>query len=441
MIRSWDRLSRAAARSSVVALLALSMLLPAVASPVLGRTSYDMEASYDVSVHLDWDSRRVHVKTTIELLNTSGGAVHHIILNTVAAKLGSIKNLKAKVDGASIEPNVSGQTIKLTLEAPLAQDASTTVWVAYRAKLLNRNSGRNYLWSKLGGVAHLYRFIPWISRRIPFGSQAHGEPFLTPVSPSVRVTASSDRKLVWATSGRRIGKDGKTFTFMATDVRDFNMIASPSYKTVSGKSLDGETKIVAYTRAANGRRLIRLARQELDRYERRTGVQYPHPTYRIAESGAGLAMESPGLIWIPGSRSAADHPFLVSHETAHQWFYAVVGNDQSTDAFADEALADYFARKAHLSIRSSRCATDRLDRDIRKYSSTCYFEVIYVQGAKFLDGLRRDFGGAAFKRAIKAYSRDYRMGIGSNTKLLEAFRAEMGNKVVRRFRKRFPSLY
>ena len=172
-----------------------------------------------------------------------------------------------------------------------------------------------------------------------------------------------------------------------------------------------------------------------------TGVPYPHPTYRVAESGGGLPMESPGLIWIPASRGPSEHPFLVSHETAHQWWYSAVGNDQSTNAFADEALADYFARKAHLSIRPSRCKLDRLDRDIRGYSTACYFEVIYVQGARFLENLRKDYGDAKFKRAIRRYTQDNRLDIASNARLLEAFRAEMGDKVLKRYHARFPSLY
>jgi len=163
--------------------------------------------------------------------------------------------------------------------------------------------------------------------------------------------------------------------------------------------------------------------------------------YRIAETGGGLAMESPALIWIPRSRSAADHPYLVSHETAHQWWYSTVGNDQSTDAFADEALADYFSRKAHLSIRSSRCKTDRLDRATQAYSDGCYFEVVYVQGARFLNNLRRDYGAAKFKKAIRAYTRSNKHDISNNARLLEAFRAEMGNGVLPRYRNRFPSIY
>lgn len=413
---------------------------PAAAQPAMA--SYHMEARYDVSVHLDWDTREVDIRTTIDLLNTSGGPVDRLELNSVAAKLGSMRRLRVTVDGARVKSSVIGQTIKVPLGAPLAEAGSATVRLAFRSRLRTSSAGRSYFFARLGGVAQLYRFIPWLSRTIRFGSQDHGEPFLTPTSPRVQVTVSSDRKLVWATSGMRVSAEGsKRATYVAADVRDFAIAASPSYRTVRGASADGGTTILAHTRTADGRRLVRLARQELARYKKLTGVPYPYPTYSVAESVGGPAMEAPALVWIPRSRSAADQPFLVSHETAHQWWYAIVGNDQSTNAFADEALADYFARKAHLSIRPSRCASDRLDRDIRDYSSACYFEVIYIQGGIFLERLRSDFGGARFTRAIRTYTADNRLGIGSNAMLLEAFRAEMGEGVRKRFHRRFPSLY
>ncbi len=422
-------------------ILALVLLVSALPWSTVARSSYELEATYDVALHLDWVGGRVHVETRIDLVNTSGGQIDRIVLNSVAGPLGAMRNLKARIDGATTKPTVSGQTISLKLKTPLAVDDTVSVWVGYRARLATSNVGRNFLFAKLDGVAQLYRFIPWISRRIPFGKQAHGEPFLTPVSPHVRVTATSDRTLEWATTGQRTSRNGRTSIFEANDVRDFVMTASPSYRTTRGKNIDGDTQIVVYTRTADGRRLLQLARQELARHERKFGIPYPYPTYRIAESGAGLPMEAPGLIWIPGFRGAADYPFLVSHETAHQWFYGIVGNDQSTNAFADEALADYFSRRARLTIRPSRCPLDRLDRDIRGYSTRCYFEVIYVQGAGFLDGIRRDFGGPAFLRAIQAYSADNRLGIGSNAKLLDAFHAEMGDRVLKRFERRFPSLF
>jgi len=404
--------------------------------------SYRLEARYDVRVHLDWDTRVVKVRTMLDVLNTSGGPVDKLELNSAAVKLGSMRDLRVRVNGSPVRPRVIGQTIKVPLGESLAAAASVKVELAFRARLRTRSGGRSYYFARLAGVAQLYRFIPWLSRAIRFGTQEHGEPFLTPNSPWVRVSVSADRPLVWATSGRQVARAGRRrATFLATDVRDFVIAASPGYRTVRGRSRDGDTRILAFTQRSDGRRLVELARKELARYERLTGVPYPHATYSIAKSGGGLPMEAPGLTWIPAARSAAEQPFLVSHETAHQWWYAIVGNDQSTDAFADEALADYFARRAHLSIRASRCPRDRLDRDIRGYSSACYFEVIYIQGARFLEGLRRDFGGRAFRRAIRAYTAGNQGGIGSNVRLLEAFRAEMGDGVLKRFHARFPSLY
>jgi hypothetical protein len=152
-------------------------------------------------------------------------------------------------------------------------------------------------------------------------------------------------------------------------------------------------------------------------------------------------MESPALIWLPSARPSYDHPYLVSHEIAHQWWYSTVGNDQSTSAFADEAMADYFSRKAHLSIRASHCPTDRLDRITQAYSDTCYFEVVYVQGARFLENLRQDYGSGRFMAAVRAYTKANRHDVANNARLLEAFRAKMGDRVLKRYAKRFPSIY
>ncbi|MEX1294798.1 MAG: hypothetical protein AB1Z67_01370 [Candidatus Limnocylindrales bacterium] len=433
-------LGRLRATAAVLVLIVLAALVPA--ATVSAASSYDLETRYTVGVHLDWDTRWVDVTTTIDVDNTSGRSIDRLDLNTVAAKLGSMKNLRARVNGATRKVTKMGQTLIVPLGFELAAGASATVFVRYKARLGTTSGGRAYLFAKLNGVAQLYRFIPWVSRRVPFGNSNHGEQFVTPVSPRVEVTVSADRVLKWATSGRQVKKlSPRKFRFVASDVRDFNIAASPRYKTSTGKTGNGKTRIVAHTVRHDGRRLVRLAKQEIARYASLTGVPYPHPTYRIAETGGGLAMESPALIWIPRSRPASDHPYLVSHETAHQWWYSTVGNDQSTDAFADEALADYFSRKKHLSIRSSRCKTDRLDRDTQAYSDACYFEVIYVQGARFLNNLRRDYGTAEFKAAIRAYTKGNRDDISNNARLLEAFRATMGNGVLPRYRNRFPSIY
>ena len=49
-------------------------------------------------------------------------------------------------------------------------------------------------------------------------------------------------RLAWATSGQRAEKlDARTFRYVATNVRDFNIAASPSWKTTVGRSVNGRT--------------------------------------------------------------------------------------------------------------------------------------------------------------------------------------------------------
>ena len=95
---------------------------------------------------------------------------------------------------------------------------------------------------------------------------------------------------------------------------------------------------------------------------------YPHPTFRVVQSAGGYGMESPGLIWIPYGTGSANLRYLVAHETAHQWFYGIVGNDQARQPFADEALADFMARNT-LGLRSLVALLDRSTRPDRSTST------------------------------------------------------------------------
>lgn len=425
--------------------LALLLAMPAVThaddpDPGDGRSSYRLQATYEAGVHLAWKQRRVEVSTIITLRNSSAGPVGRIHLNTLAARLGDMELLEVSVDGAPVDHAVRGQTLTLQLAEPLPEDGEAEVRVSYRATIGTSTLGRDHLWTVSGGVARLYRVIPWPSRRVRFGPSRHGEPFVTPTSPALRVTLSASRPVVWATSGRRISRADGREVVVIRGARDFAIAASPAYGTLRGMSRDGQTRIIVHTIREDPRLWLRLARRELARFEKRLG-EYPYRTFRIAEIDRPTAMESAALVWLPRGRSRSNYAYLMAHETAHQWFYGIVGNDGERDAFADEAVADFLARHALGILRDSRCSRDRLDRSIHAYSHACYYETIYIQGGRFLDSLRRDFGAAGFWRALRAYLRDHRFEVAGNARLLEALRAQLGDGVLARYRKRFPSLY
>jgi hypothetical protein len=78
-----------------------------------------------------------------------------------------------------------------------------------------------------------------------------------------------------------------------------------------------------------------------------------------------------------------------SHEVAHQWFYALVGNDQGRDPVLDEGLASYGEAcfEGTLSLFQQRTipgdAVNRLDEPMTYWDDHqgSYYRGIYVQGA------------------------------------------------------------
>ena len=131
----------------------------------------------------------------------------------------------------------------------------------------------------------------------------------------------------------------------------------------------------------------------------------------------------------------------VEHETAHQWFYGVVGNDQAREPVADEAAADFVARYALGLKRGSRCTKDRLDRTIYRYSRACYYEVVYIQGGNLLDRARRRMGNEVFWPAVRRYIADNRFGLVRTRTLLDALDDATPLDLAPMFARRFPSLY
>jgi hypothetical protein len=410
----------------------------AIVPGAVERTSLHLTATYDVGLSLRYGAGAISAVSTMAVTNASGGPIDRLELNTVAARLGRLRIRSLSVDGVPVRPKVSDQTILVPLGGILPDGATATVRIAFAATVRRTLTGSNWLFTRSNGVIQLYRWLPWISRATPFDRPNHGDPFVTVSSPSVRVRITSDRTMRLATSGRRIATSGLTSTWVAQNVRDFNLAASPSWSSRTAKLGGISVRVYAFP-GGNGRSLMTLALRALRRYQALMGP-YPYPTFTVAESGGGSGVESPGLIWIPRGLAYGRLPWLVSHEVAHQWFYSLVGNDQARQPFADEAMADLLARYITGTWRSSRCATATLDRTIYGYSARCYFEVVYVQGGRVLDGLRRKMGATAFWAGVRDYLATNRFGLGGTKLLLQTLDAHTPLDLVGPLRPRFPRI-
>jgi hypothetical protein len=294
------------------------------------------------------------------------------------------------------------------------------------------------MFTRANGITDLYRWVPWISRRRTFDRPNHGDPFVTPVASRVTLRIATDRRLQIAVNGRRtaVSADGLRQTFVAENVR---VTAAPDYRITTG-TVDGVTVKVYARPGSPASTMLSWARRALHRMAALVGP-YPYATLVVAQSAGGYGMEGPGVIWLPAGLAASRVPYLASHEIAHQWFYGLVGSDQATQPFADEAAADFLARYTLGARRASRCATGRLDLWIYRYSRACYYEVVYVQGGNLLDDQRRRMGDAGFWEALRAYLDEHRWGIAGTRALLDTLDAGTPLDLAPRLRPRFPSLY
>ena len=67
----------------------------------VNRSSLFVDATYDASLRISWGTRKISVDSTATIRNTSGAPIDRIELNTIAARLGSIRLHSVTVDGVA----------------------------------------------------------------------------------------------------------------------------------------------------------------------------------------------------------------------------------------------------------------------------------------------------------------------------------------------------
>lgn len=431
----WARRRAAQGRWWLVALaLLLAAPTPAGAADV---NSLGLRASYEVVATFGWGNRTVSVDSSARVTNETGSQVSVIAFNLATLRTGNAQIGSVTVKGASANANVDDQTVLVNLPSVLPVGDEALVRIRYTAVLNASPNANGYTpgFARANGVLTAYRWIPWLSRTTRFNNTSAGEPWVTPVSPSVRVKITTDKRLIFATSGRRVADKGLTQEFVATNVRDFNLSASPTYRSKS--TTVGGTRITVLYRSLSANTVLDVAVRAFRDYRAKVG-EYPHAQITISEVGPWYAMESPSLIWLPSNATGSELPWMVSHEMAHQWFYSTVGNDQAREPFADEALADFMARNLLSRWPSSKCAQDDLDQTIYELGG-CYAWVIYVQGTHWLRAYRDRVGDGTFWTGLSNYYSNQRHRIGGTRKALDALDAAAG--ISGGHADRFPGLY
>jgi hypothetical protein len=96
---------------------------------------------------------------------------------------------------------------------------------------------------------------------------------------------------------------------------------------------------VAPDAVVQARTVLRAATRALERLSRLYGAyRWQSYTIVVPPDLHSVGIEYPTLTYVGASSILR---LIIDHETTHQWFYALVGNDQALDPWLDEALATW----------------------------------------------------------------------------------------------------
>jgi hypothetical protein len=227
-------------------------------------------------------------------------------------------------------------------------------------------------------------------------------------------------------------QDGDSYSYHLESARTFALSAGTEYLLQTTRV--GDVTINHYSFPYDeqaGQEALKNTAAALELYSQ-LFMPYPHTALSVVEADFLDGMEYDGLIFLShGFYNLYDGTpkgyltFIAAHETAHQWFYGIVGNDQAMEPWLDEALCTYMEHVFYEKIYPDYPPSSGeslvnwwwyyrvdfynpsgwVDNSIYDFSQyRPYRDAIYLNGVKFLEDLRNLIGDQAFFDFLRDYT-------------------------------------
>jgi hypothetical protein len=218
----------------------------------------------------------------------------------------------------------------------------------------------------------------------------------------LRVTAPAADTVIMSGDPSDPPANGDTRTWQAhiSTARDVSVAAGPF--AVSDTTVDGVKLRLGAPNPAIRNQLVPEFHRAITELSKHFGP-FPFPSLSVARlpaQGGGIEYPS-SILMLDGSRLVA------VHETAHQWFYAMVGDSQALHPWLDEAFASYAEQLVNGDEPHDGAlhVHGRVDSSTESYGHdmTGYYFITYDKGAAALFAARRSAGAAAWDAALRCY--------------------------------------
>ena len=316
-----------------------------------------------------------------------------------------------RYEPADAAPDTQGGLLILPLASTVRAGTTITAQIAFQITLgLNSfdrfGRGNGFAW-----FASAHPLLAWEQ-----GVGWHTEPMLQFTAESatseaadttIAVTAPADLTVLMSgnpLTGERRGAQ-TVWTGELAAARDVAVSVGPFQVADIAVDAGGSQPVALRVGAPTQAVALRLQKEFVRALEDLSDLlgPYPFPSLSVARlPGSGGGIEYPGAILM------LDSSTLVSvHETAHMWFYAMVGNSQAEHAWLDEAFASW-AEQVVNDDPPPASTLDRMgvvDTPTADYGGNAgnYYFVTYDKGAAALHAAREAAGDKAFDAAIRCY--------------------------------------
>lgn len=324
---------------------------------------------------------------------------------------------------------VDCSALPVTLPVPLEKDQTAQISFELRITVPDLN----WRFGRIGSMALLGNAIPVLAIHDNLGWHlepytGNGESFYSQVG-SFKVTLTTPKSLKIPATGDVTGSSVlngmRTTTIEATDVRDFVWASGPLSEE-QGKASTGVLVKVWWTdpiSQAQADAMLSVGKLAMASHADAYG-QYP---YHEIDVVLGIftqfgGMEYPQLVMIDVNSA------VLVHELAHQWWFGLVGDDQYTEPWLDEAFATY-ATDLYFGDQGGSCdALHWPDDSARITNSMAYWDehpywyglVVYDLGSCALHDLSHRFGNATMAKFMRRYAVEHALGWSTT----DAFKAE-----------------
>jgi hypothetical protein len=406
---------------------------------------------YAFEVILDYDAKELSVSQIINYTNDIGRAISDLPILVPPAHQQSVFTLTALNMAQTFldsQAKMEDALIQLTLNPPLEPGQRIEINIEYQLHLPQG-------WTPLGYTQRQVLLADWYPLIPPYQESIGwlvnppgqvGEYLVYPLSNFHLnlCLAPSREELIVAASVPLSGRQDGCYQYNTHEKRNISLGISPHYHVSTVHSDLVTVTIYSFPQHASlGERAAELAVQSWTTFtELYGGNQREHLS--IVEADIADGLETDGLIFLSEwyYRTADPSPqnyfeLLIVHETAHQWFYGYIHNDQANEPWLDEALSTY-SEVLFYEIHYPHLVDWWWDFRVTTYAPggpvnaaiyefrqvRPYINVVYLRGASFLQALRNEVGDQAFFESLRHYTqiRGEIGGIHTSADFFEALR-------------------